>query len=112
MSFKQGTNFTMRISFGDFSLDDVALIEVVFKTRKDRNAPIFKSCKYPENASRVEGTNDILVTWTKDETYKLSTSRTFFMDTRIFVNGVLQNPSTDIVELTMSPTLFDEGELE
>lgn len=110
-SIKQGTTFKLSVEFAggtDFSLDDVSKIEFVFKKQRSKDAEAIKVAEYPTNCSRVGETNVILVPFTEAETYEFPEGQPFYMDTRIYLSGSAENLPTNIVELIMGDTLFEE----
>lgn len=108
---KQGTNFHLSVKFDgndDFTLDDVEKIEFVFKLQRNKNAEAIKTEEYPTSCTRVPETNVILVPFTAEETYDFPDGEVFYMDTRIYLSESAENLPTNIVELIMGDTLFDE----
>ena len=111
-SIKQGTTFHLSVEFTggtDFSLDDVSKIEFVFKIRRSKDAEAIKTAEYPTNCQRVGETNIILVPFTEEETYNFPEGQAFYMDTRIYMTESTDNLPTNIVELIMGDTLFNNG---
>lgn len=109
---KRGINVHLSVRFEDIDLADVSQIDFIFKKSNCENAEAAKTAVWKSDdtgdCSMKPGADDtILVPWTRAETYLFSGS--FFMDTRITLEGSTDNPPTNIVELKMSPTLF-EGE--
>ena len=54
--------------------------------------------------------NVIYVPWTVEETYNFAPDAYLYMDTRITLRESQFQPPTNIVQLTMSLTLFEEEE--
>lgn len=98
---KQGTQFALPVEIG-MSLDEVSRIEFVFKQKSCKGFPAIKTNVWPDDCTRQEGQNIILIPWTRAETYK-------FMDTRITLRDSTDQPQTEILALKMSPTLFQEA---
>ena len=88
---KQGTQFALPVEIG-MDLDDVSRIEFVFKQKNYNGFPAIKSNVWPDDCTRQEGQNIILIPWTREETLRDSTDQ----------------PQTEILTLKMSPTLFQE----
>ena len=110
---KQGINIHMPVRFDGIDLADVAQIEFTFKKTNCRNAEAVKTAVWKADGTgdcvRKPETDDIiLVPWTRAETYLFCGS--FFMDTRITLNGSTDNPPTNIVALEMGATLFEESD--
>ena len=66
---KQGTQFALPVEIG-MSLDEVSRIEFVFKQKSCKGFPAIKSNVWPDDCTRQEGQNIILIPWTREETYK------------------------------------------
>ena len=66
---KQGTQFALPVEIG-MDLDDVSRIEFVFKQKNYNGFPAIKSNVWPDDCTRQEGQNIILIPWTREETYK------------------------------------------
>ena len=66
---KQGTQFVLPVEIG-MDLDDVSRIEFVFKQKSCKGFPAIKSNVWPDDCTRQEGQNIILIPWTREETYK------------------------------------------
>lgn len=112
---KQGTRLGLSVLFegdDDFTLDDIYQIEFVFKQRRSVNADVIKTSVWKSNetgdATRIDGTNVIVVPFAREETYAFKPDEKFYMDTRLLHADSLDNLLTQIVELTMSATLFGE----
>lgn len=108
---KQGTSFSMSAKFDGLDPESVHSIEFIFKEKRDKTSSAFKTAKYPDNVSLNTDTQAFIIPWTKAETYKVPYTGRFYMDSRITLNGVADQPETEIVELFMNPTLFDEKEV-
>lgn len=98
----------MPIEF-DIDLDGVEKIEFVFKKEKDQKANAIKTAVYPDNAIRRTGENIVLVPWTQAETYLFQAGKSLYLDTRITMRDTDDQPETNIVQLEMSTTLFEEA---
>lgn len=107
---KQGTHFILPVEF-DLDLDTVERIEFVFKQEKRLNSDIVKVNTYPDDCTRQENTNVILIPWTRDETFRFASGRLLYMDTRITLRNSDNQPETEILPIKMNPTLFREGDI-
>lgn len=113
---KIGTNTTLpvRALFSNgLSTADVEKIEFIFKQDKQDGSPILKSALYePGNPESDVVLQDdaFMIRWTMEETYRFAEGQTFFMDTRVWIYGTQDNPTTPIVSLKMDPSLFEEGD--
>ena len=58
----------------------------------------------------AEGGSRILVPWTEAETWLVPGDGTFYLDTRITLQGVRDQPATNLVALQMARTLFEPAE--
>ena len=104
---EQGTQFVLPVEIG-LDLDDVSRIEFVFKQKSFRSFPTIKSNVWPDDCTRQEGQNIILIPWTRKETYRFLGGETLYMDTRITLRDSTDQPQPEILALKMSPTLFQE----
>lgn len=104
---KQGLRFTMAVEF-DIDLDTVKKIEFLFKQKGNSSDTALKTATYPGDAKRKGTENIILIPWSQEETYRFSSGKSFYLDTRITLNDTDNQPETNIVELAMNPTLFSE----
>lgn len=107
---KQGTHFILPVEI-DMDLDAVERIEFIFKQEKRINSDAVKVNVYPDNCTRQENKNVILIPWTQDETFKFASGRMLYMDTRITLRGSDNQPETEILAIKMNPTLFQEGDV-
>ncbi len=98
----------MPIEF-DIDLDGVEKIEFIFKKEKDQKANAIKTAVYPDNATRKGTENIILIPWTQAETYLFQAGKSLYLDTRITMRDTDDQPETNIVQLEMSTTLFEEA---
>lgn len=108
---KQGTTFHLSVEFTgceDFDLDDVSKIEFIFKRRRSKDAETIKTAEYPSNCQRVQNKNIVLVPFAESETYDFPEGEMLYMDTRVYMDGANDNPMTNIVEIMMGDTLFNE----
>lgn len=64
---KQGTQFVLPVEIG-MSLDEISRIEFVFKQKNYNGFPAIKSNVWPDDCTRQEGQNIILIPWTRAET--------------------------------------------
>lgn len=106
---KQGTQFALPVEIG-MSLDEVSRIEFVSKQKSCKGFPAIKSNVWPDDCTRQEGQNIILIPWTRAETYRFLGGETLYMDTRITLRDSTDQPQTEILALKMSPTLFQEAD--
>ena len=107
---KQGTNFALAVDFTGLDLDKAERIEFIFRRGPTNASPLIKRCSWPGEAAREEGSNRILVPWTEAETWLVPGDGTFYLDTRITLQGVRDQPATNLVALRMERTLFEPME--
>ena len=110
---KQGITFTMPITIEGLDLALVESIEFIFKVRNIKTLPSFKTAYYSaagESGDVIFSDNVFYIPWTREETYNVVGGSNFYLDTRIRLVDSDENPETNIVELTMHPTLFNVGE--
>ena len=93
---KQGTQFALPVEIG-MSLDEVSRIEFVFKQKSCKGFPAIKSNVWPDDCTRQEGQNIILIPWTRAETYKFMGGETLYMDTRITLRDSTDQPEPDLI---------------
>ena len=110
---KAGTKVAVPITINDDDFDSISAIEFLFAQSK--NGEALKTAYWSrEGESRdcflIEGTYDIGVIFTRDNTYLFRQNAPFFLDTRIHYSDSEYNPETPIVQLTMNQTLFAKGE--
>lgn len=108
---KQGTQFALPVEIG-MSLDEVSRIEFVFKQKSCKGFPAIKTNVWPDDCTRQAGQNIILIPWTREETYRFLGGETLYMDTRITLRDSTDQPQTEILALKMSPTLFQEVDVQ
>lgn len=104
---KLGLNTTLRVEINHIDVDLIERVEFIFKRLKTTTAKAIKTASYPEDVKLVHGL--FYIPWTSEETYQFAPDETFFMDTRITLKDTSDQPMTNIVELRMCPTLFEEG---
>lgn len=107
---KQGTTFALAVDFDGLDLDKAERIEFIFRRGPTNASPLIKRCSWPGEAAREEGGSRILVPWTEAETWLVHGDGTFYLDTRITLTGVRDQPATNLVALQMSRTLFEPAE--
>ena len=110
---KQGTNFHMSVTVdGIEDLTTIEAIEFLFKRTNSKTQHSFKTAYYAADGSGdvVLSDNVFYVPWTRAETYSIPGKSVFYMDTRIHLVGTEDNPKTNMVDLMMDPTLFNEDE--
>ena len=103
---KRGTIASLTVTFKGLDADNVEKIVFLFKCENREDAPAALVKKYPDNVNVDFGDGDgvFYIPFTEPET-RLFSGR-FYMDTKIYYkDGTI--PETNIVGLTMSPTLFD-----
>lgn len=96
---KQGTKFPFPVQFG-IPIDTIESCEFIFT--QGETELLFM---YPSDRS-VLLEDAIGLIWTPSETFMFDTAKSIRMDTRIKIKGSEMNPQTNIVTLTMAPTLF------
>lgn len=107
---KQGTTFALAVDFSGVDLDKAERIEFIFRRGPTNASPLIKRCSWPGEAAREEGGNRILVPWAAAETWLVPGDGTFYLDTRITLQGVRDQPATNLVALQMTRTLFEPAE--
>ena len=107
---KQGTTFALAVDFTGLDLDKAERIEFIFRRGPTNASPLIKRCSWPGEAQREEGGSRILVPWTEAETWLVPGDGTFYLDTRITLRGVRDQPATNLVALRMERTLFEPTE--
>ncbi len=107
---KQGTTFALAVDFSGVDLDKAERIEFIFRRGPTNASPLIKRCSWPGEAQREEGGSRILVPWTEAETWLVPGDGTFYLDTRITLRGVRDQPATNLVALRMERTLFEPTE--
>lgn len=107
---KQGTTFALAVDFSGVDLDKAERIEFIFRRGPTNASPLIKRCSWPGEAAREEGGSRILVPWTEAETWLVPGDGTFYLDTRITLHGVRDQPATNLVALQMTRTLFEPAE--
>lgn len=104
---KQLTRNLLKFNFLGIDWSDVSTIEFAF-SQNIGEAPL-KSALYPESADIVKLADGLLgVAWTPEETALFKSGKPFYADTRITLKSTGYQPSTDIIKLTMNPTLFED----
>ena len=107
---KQGTTFALAVDFTGLDLDKAERIEFIFRRGPTNASPLIKRCSWPGEAQREEGGSRILVPWAAAETWLVPGDGTFYLDTRITLPGVRDQPATNLVALKMERTLFEPTE--
>lgn len=107
---KQGTTFSLAVDFTDLDLDQAERIEFIFRRGPTSTSPLIKRCSWPGEAQREEGGSRILVPWTEAETWLVPGDGTFYLDTRITLQDMRDQPATNLVALRMERTLFEPTE--
>lgn len=107
---KQGTTFALAVDFTGLDLDKAGKIEFIFRRGPTNASPLIKRCSWPGEAQREAGDNRIVVPWTEAETWLVPADGTFYLDTRITLAGVRDQPATNLVALQMNRTLFEPAE--
>ena len=107
---KQGTTFALAVDFTGLDLDKAERIEFIFRRGPTNASPLIKRCSWPGEAQREEGGSRILVPWAAAETWLVPADGTFYLDTRITLAGVRDQPATNLVALRMERTLFEPAE--
>ena len=106
---KQGTQFVLPVEIG-MDLDDVSRIEFVFKQKSCKGFPAIKSNVWPDDCTRQEGQNIILIYWAVKKTNNLRGGGTLYIYIRSTLRDSTDQPQTEILALKMSPTLFQEAD--
>lgn len=103
---KYGFNTTLKVDIPDINVEDVEKIEFIFKRSKASTAKVLKEATYPNDVTYVEGF--YMIPWTSEETYSVEAGTKFYMDTRITLKTTMNQPETNICELIMHTSLFEE----
>ena len=104
---KQGLKFRLPVQFNGIHLDDVQSIRFRFQ-----QGAVQLDFDYPSARTvRSEGTDTVELVWTPEETFLFRAGDTILMDTHVVLTGSAYNPETNIVRMTMSPTLFYKSEV-
>ena len=108
---KQGITHHMAVRFDGVRLDEVSRIEFVF-TQTKRGSPLKTSLwtAGEETGDAIRHGEQLLVPWSREETYLFQEEAAFYLDTRITMAETGDNPETPIVPLRMNPTLFEKEE--
>lgn len=107
---KQGTTFSLAVDFIGLDLDQAERIEFIFRRGPTSTSPLIKRCSWPGEAAREEDGSRILVPWTAAETWLVPGDGTFYLDTRITLQDMRDQPATNLVALRMERTLFEPTE--
>lgn len=115
VKIKAGTCFVLPVTIKDAHFSDIEAIEFLFKQTEDRDAETIKTAYWSKDGEcrdveQIEGENTFLVMFSVDESYLFQQGEMFFLDTRIHHENSMTNPYTNIVRVTMSNTLFAQGE--
>jgi len=110
---KAGTAFALPVKIRDSNFSDISAIEFLFK--QEKKGRTLKTAYWSRDgesrdAVKRENENTILVIFSREDTYLFAQDELFFLDTRIHYDGSDMNPFSDIVQLTMSETLFGRAE--
>ena len=110
---KAGTYTAFPVKIDDNNFASISAIEFLFT--QTENGDALKTAYWSRDgesrdAVLIEGTHNISITFSRDDTYKFKQNALFYMDTRIHYEDSEYNPITPIVSLTMNKTLFEEGQ--
>ena len=112
--FKAGTNFIIPVGISDTNFANISAIEFVFtqdmKGNSLKTAYWSRDGQSRDAALSNDAENTILVSFSREDTYKFKENSTFYMDTRIHYTESNTNPYTKIVPMQMTETLFADGE--
>lgn len=104
---KRRTTPTLKVSI-DIDIGKVGSIEFLFKQKRDESNDISLKISYPQDVDFENGV--FLIPFTEAQTCIFKPGKIFYMDTRIMLkNGNV--PQTEIIELFMCDTLFNEGDI-
>ena len=104
---KRFTATTIPIKF-NISHSDIEHIDFLFKLYRDMNSQTLFTRKYPDNVDYDEESDLYTIELTAEESGRLPEG-IIFMDTRV-VMADEKIPATPIVELRVSPTLFNSAD--
>ena len=113
VKIKAGTNFVLPVEIEDSNFNSISAIEFLFKqtmTGEALKTAYWSANGQSRDASQKPGERTILVSFSREDSYKFAQNKVFFMDTRIHYEGSVENPFTKVISLNMSETLFAEGE--
>jgi len=111
---KQGISIHLPVKFDGLDLTETDEIVFIFKracikTAEGMKTSYWKSDGTGDCITKPNTTDTVLVPWSESDTYLFAENRDFYMDTKVTLTGSTDNPETNIVKLTMNPTLFEEG---
>ena len=104
---KQRTQNLLEFHFKGLNMDRVEKIEFAFSQRVGESP--LKVETYPGENTILTSSNSVGVFWLAGETELFEAGSSFFADTRITLNDTIFQPETNVVKLTMKPTLFEKG---
>jgi len=110
---KAGTTFPLPVEIDDENFANISAIEFLFKQNKrgqTLKTAYWSSDGQCRDAELKDGTQTIMISFSRDDSYLFRQGSTFFMDTRIHYGDTNDNPFTKIISLTMNETLFAPGE--
>ena len=113
IKIKAGTTFVLPVEFEDNNFDKIEAIEFLFK--QTESGETLKTAYWSRDgesrdAVLIDGTQEIAVRFSREDTYLFQQDENFFIDTRIHYTYTDENPYTPILRLRMNMTLFSEGE--
>lgn len=106
--FKRRTTPRQKVQVG-VDVGEISEMTFLYKTEKSETAPEILTKTYPGEVTYDEEGGYFVIPWTEAETLLFAPNDIFYMDTRIVLDGGYV-PTTNIVALTMNPTLFGESE--
>ncbi len=107
---KRGTVTSLQVAH-ELDLSTVEKIEFLFKQEKDENAPALVRKTYlPNGAGDVAEESGVFqIPFTKEETRRFSSGKSFYCDPRIVLMGG-KIPNTEILAIYCTATLWGEAD--
>lgn len=107
-AFKRRTTPRQKVQVG-VDVGVISTMTFIYKTEKTEEAEVLVEKTYPGEVTYDEVGGYFVIPWTEEETLLFQPNDIFYMDTRIELeDGSV--PVTNIISLTMNPTLFGESE--
>ena len=113
IKIKAGTVFVLPVEIEDPNFEHISGIEFIFK--QEQGGETLKTAYWSRDGEsrdcqKKDEENVILVTFSREDSYKFVQDDMFQLDTRIHYENSITNPPTNIIRLRMNATLFESGE--
>lgn len=111
-----GMNQTLKIHCTDLQTDKLESIEFIFKQENKNEAEAIKYVVWTngQTSTDVYVLNDDLeyyyIPFSKEDTFKFTPGKKFYLDARIHYVGTFDNPSVPVVSIEMDRGLFGKGD--